>query len=177
MLTISHPTILEAGNDTLITSGSGATIILNPSAVNANTILWTTTGTGTFSPSDTSLNAVYTPSTADYLNDSIVLTITTGGGCGPVIDQIVVEFTPFVVPNVFTPYPGSPGLNDYFVIPNLPPNSKLFVYDRWGLMVYKSDYYHNEWDAYGLKSDVYYYVIVTTTKSYHGAVQVIREEE
>lgn len=175
-LTINHPTLLEAGRDTLLASVSGGTVILHPTVTNANNIVWTTTGSGTFSPSDTSVNAIYTPSASDYTKDSVVLTITTAGGCGPVIDRVVVEFTPFIVPNVFTPYPGSPGLNDYFVIANLPANTKLFVYDRWGLMVYQSDYYHNEWDAYGLKSDVYYYVIATPDKSYHGAIQVIREE-
>lgn len=176
LLTINHPTQLEAGRDTLIAGTTGVTIILNPIVTNANNVIWTTSGSGTFSPSDTSLNAIYTPSASDFLKDSIVLSITTAGGCGPVIDRVVVEFSKLIIPNVFTPYPGSPGYNDYFLIQNLVPNTKLFVYDRWGILVYKSDYYHNEWDAYGLKADVYYYVVEAPNKSYHGSVQVIREE-
>ena len=177
MLTINYPSTVAADNDTLIASDIGVTIPLSPTVTNTNGIVWTTTGTGTFTPSDTSVNAVYTPSTADYSLDSLLLTITTSGGCGAVTDFLVVEFTPFVIPNVFTPYPSSPGQNDYFEIKNLPAHTKLFIYDRWGLLVYKSEYYRNDWDAYGLKSDVYYYVIEIPAKSFHGAIQVIREEE
>ncbi len=179
MITINHPSSIVAGNDTLILNDNGVTIPLAPTATNITGVTWTSSGTGSFSPSDTSLNATYTPSTTDYTLDSLVLTVTTSGGCGAVTDNIVVEFAPFVVPNVFTPYPSSPGQNDYFVITNIPANTKLFVYDRWGLMVFKSDYYMNNWDAYGLKSDVYYYVIEIPepVKVFHGAVQIIREKE
>ncbi|MBK7570888.1 MAG: gliding motility-associated C-terminal domain-containing protein [Bacteroidetes bacterium] len=179
MITINHPSTILAGNDTLILNDNGVTIPLAPTATNVSGVTWTSSGTGSFSPSDTSLNAVYTPSAADYTLDSLLLTVTTSGGCGAVTDYLVVEFAPFVVPNVFTPYPSSPGQNDYFVISNIPANTKLFIYDRWGLMVYKSDYYQNNWDAYGLKSDVYYYVveIPEPAKVFHGAIQVIREKE
>lgn len=179
MLTINHPTTVQAGNDTLILNDNGVTIPLSPVVTNAASIAWTSTGTGSFSPDATTQNAVYTPSPADYGLDSIVLTIMTAGGCGPMSDYLVVEFAPFVVPNVFTPYPLSPGQNDYFEIKNIPAHTKLFVYDRWGLLVYKSDYYMNNWDAYGLKSDLYYYVleIPNPVKSFHGAIQIIKDEK
>ena len=179
ILTIAHPSSVEAGNDTLILSDNGVTIPLAPVVTNVSGVTWTTTGTGTFSPSDTSLNATYTPSAEDYALDSVALTITTSGGCGATTDYLIVEFSPFTVPNVFTPYPSSPGQNDYFVIKNIPANTKLFIYDRWGLLVFKSEFYRNDWDAFGLKSDVYYYVIdiPSPAKTFHGAVQVIRAED
>ncbi|MFZ7115451.1 MAG: gliding motility-associated C-terminal domain-containing protein [Bacteroidota bacterium] len=179
MLTIAHPSSVEAGNDTLILSDNGVSIPLSPVVTNVSGVTWTTTGTGTFSPSDTSMNATYTPSAEDFAMDSLVLTITTSGGCGATTDYLVVEFSPFTVPNVFTPYPSSPGQNDYFVIKNIPANTKLFIYDRWGLLVFKSEYYRNDWDGFGLKSDVYYYVldIPSPAKTFHGAVQIIREED
>jgi hypothetical protein len=143
--------------------------------LNSPTLLWTTTGGGSFSPSDTSLNAVYTPATTDWDLDSVVLTLTATGGCINVSDYLVIDFTPFVIPNVFTPYPSSPGFNDYFVIDHLPAGTFLKIWDRWGKVVFTSDYYLNNWDAYGLKADVYYYVLETEEKSYKGWVQVLRD--
>ena len=144
--------------------------------INLSGILWTTNGTGTFTPSDTTLNAVYTPSVADFDLDSIIIIATTTGSCTPVIDSLIIDFAPFVVPNVFTPYPTSPGQNDFFVIRYLTPNCILKVWDRWGSLVYTSDYYQNDWDANGLKADVYYYLVISEDKKYRGWVQVMRGE-
>ena len=170
------PTI-EAGRDTVIASGPGsnATVPLQPVGTNLAGVLWTSSGSGTFSPSDTSLNAVYTPSNQDFSSTSLLLIVTTTGSCQSISDFITVDFTPFIVPNSFTPYPSSPGKNDFFFIPNLPVNSKLQVWDRWGMLVYLSDNYLNNWDANGLKSDTYYYVLETTTKSYKSWVSVFRD--
>lgn len=172
----SLPTIY-AGRDTVITSGpgSGTTLPLAPLVTNSPTVIWTTTGTGTFSPSDTSLNAIYTPSDADYALDSVILTVTTTGGCITVNDQLKIEFTPFVIPNIITPNPNTPGYNDYFEIKNLPPHSQLKIWDRWGLLVFVTGYYRNDWDAALLKSDIYYYLLTLEDgKDYHGWVKVVR---
>lgn len=168
---------LEAGNDTLISTGpsSNAMVVLNPSGTNLTSIHWTSTGSGSFSPSDTSLNPVYIPSAADYSSGHIYIVAVTTGACNPVTDSLKVDFSTFQVPNVFTPYPASPGQNDFFVIPNLPPNSRLQVWDRWGMLVYTSDNYQNNWDGFGLESDTYYYVLDTTDKSYKGWVTMIRD--
>jgi gliding motility-associated-like protein len=40
-------------------------------------------GTGTYSPNNTTLNAVYTPSAAEYAADSVTLTLTTNDPVGP----------------------------------------------------------------------------------------------
>ncbi|MBL0104584.1 MAG: gliding motility-associated C-terminal domain-containing protein [Bacteroidetes bacterium] len=167
---------IDAGADTTLTSGVGATVPLSPVATNAGGVIWTTSGSGTFSPSDTTLNATYTPSIGDFSLPEVYLTVTTTGGCVPAVDSLKLEFTPFVVPNVFTPYPASPGYNDYFEIKNLPPDSKLYIYNRWGELVYKSDSYRNNWDGYGLTSDTYWYVLATEQKEYHGWIQLLREE-
>jgi len=172
-----YPTVF-AGYDTTLTEGpdAGSTVPLNGLVSNVTGGFWTTSGTGTFSPSNSALNAVYTPSAADYNEDSIILTLTTVGGCRIVSDYLLIDIAPFVIPNVFTPYPTSPGFNDFFVIPNLPPNTKLKIWDRWGLLVYDTDYYQNDWDAAELKAETYYYVLTTTKKEYHGFIKVIRAE-
>ena len=112
------------GADTILSSkiGDGAIVPLSPEVINFSGILWTSSGSGTFTPSDTALNAVYTPSVADFDIDSIIIIATTTGSCIPVIDSLIIDFTPFVVPNVLTPYPTSPGQNDFFVIRYLTPN-------------------------------------------------------
>lgn len=177
-LNILDEPLVNAGNDTLLAAGpnSGATIPLNPVVANVTSILWTTSGSGTFSPSDTSLNATYTPSSQDYQNDTVILVLNGFGGCYPAIDTIVVELAAFIIPNVFTPYPASPGKNDYFVINNLPDNCPLKIWDRWGHLVFESDNYKNNWDAANLNADTYYYVITARGKDYKGWISVLRDE-
>jgi hypothetical protein len=55
---------------------------------------WSSSGTGTFSPNNTTLNAVYTPSASDIANGSVTLTLISTGGCTPVSDQTLITFTP-----------------------------------------------------------------------------------
>ena len=94
----------------------------------------------------------------------------------PESDFLVIHFVPLILPNVITPYPLSPGENEYFFINNLPPNSKLKIWDRWGTLVFVTDYYLNDWDAAELKGDVYYYALITEAKEFHGWIKVIRDE-
>ncbi len=172
-----HPYI-TAGSDTTLTIGAGPGVMLplNPVTINVQGVIWTSSGNGTFAPSDTSLNATYMPSKEDFNRDSIVITVTTTGTCSAASDYLVVDFSPLIIPNIFTPYPSSPGINDYFSIRNLTPNTGVKIFDRWGMLVYQSDYYRNDWDAYGLKADVYFYVVSSVEKDYKGWVQVLREE-
>jgi hypothetical protein len=175
-VTIQKHPFIQVGNDTTLASSkaAGSTLPLNPVTINVSGVHWSTNGSGTFTPTDTSLNAVYIPSSTDYDLDSIFIIATTTGSCAPYGDTLVVDFAPFIIPNVFTPYPASPGYNDYFVIRYLTPNCILKVWDRWGSLVYSSDYYQNDWDANGLKADVYYYLVLSEDKKYRGWVQVMR---
>ncbi|MCE9540103.1 MAG: gliding motility-associated C-terminal domain-containing protein, partial [Bacteroidetes bacterium] len=52
-------------------------------------------GTGTFSPDNNALNAVYTPSVAEYAADSVLLTLTTDdppGSCTPSLSNVTFHF-------------------------------------------------------------------------------------
>ena len=175
---IQHHPYINAGPDTTLSSNAktGVKVPLTPNTINVSGIKWTTSGTGIFTPSDTTLNAVYTPSEADFGLNSVILTATTTGSCTPVADALIIDFTPFVIPNIFTPDPTRPGYKDFFVIRFLTKNTILKVWDRWGTLVYTSDYYQNDWDANGLKADVYYYVVISEDKKYKGWVQVLRGE-
>lgn len=86
-------------------------------------------GSGTFTPSNSTLNAVYTPTAAEVSNGSVVLTLTStnNGTCTVVTDGIQINFVapPFAnfsgtsvcegLPNVFTDFslPGSGTLTNW----------------------------------------------------------------
>jgi large repetitive protein len=102
--------VSPVANDTVVVSNAPATanagpnqIICagNPVAV-AGTItggstsgIWTTSGTGTFSPVNTSLNALYNPSPADTAAGAVLLTLTTTntGSCPPSSSSMTVTIT------------------------------------------------------------------------------------
>jgi gliding motility-associated-like protein len=78
----------------------------------------------------------------------------------------------FFVPNIFTP--NGDGKNDFFYIPELPDGSKLRVYDRWGILVYQSQYYLNNWNGSKEPDGTYYYELTTNKEIIKGWVQIVR---
>jgi hypothetical protein len=65
----------------------------------AATGTWTTSGTGTFNPNATTLNAVYTPSAADIAAGTVTLTLTTNdpdgaGPCTAAVDTMILTIKP-----------------------------------------------------------------------------------
>jgi autotransporter-associated beta strand protein len=52
--------------------------------------VWTTIGTGTFSPDATTLNATYCPSVGDVAAGTVTLTLTSTGPCAPCADATAV---------------------------------------------------------------------------------------
>ncbi|MEO8887257.1 MAG: PKD domain-containing protein [Mucilaginibacter sp.] len=80
------------------TAGTPTVVHLNGTVKNGTVTspIWTTSGSGTFSPA-TSLVTDYTPSNQDYLNGSVVLTLSgsTGlsGACATVTSSITLNLT------------------------------------------------------------------------------------
>ncbi|MCX2738923.1 gliding motility-associated C-terminal domain-containing protein [Pontibacter anaerobius] len=62
-------------------------------------------GGGTFSPSNTALNAVYTPTASEIAAGSVKLTLTStgNGSCSPVKDDVLITFYPIDVQLTGTP--------------------------------------------------------------------------
>ncbi|MBK9983112.1 MAG: HYR domain-containing protein [Saprospiraceae bacterium] len=56
------------------------------------TVLWTTSGTGSFNGTQTNEDAVYTPSAADIVAGTVVLTMTVTGTCTTASDMITLHF-------------------------------------------------------------------------------------
>lgn len=93
--TIERAPVVVAGNDMNVCDNEK--IILNGIITGfTNTGIWTTTGTGSFTPSNTSLNSIYTPSASDISAGSIqiILTSTNNRLCNPSIDTMKVTFIP-----------------------------------------------------------------------------------
>jgi len=83
-------------------------------------------------------------------------------------------------PNVITP--NGDDKNENFIIEGLEKyaHNKLVIFNRYGDHVYEVEDYKNNWNAKGLNSGTYYYVLVTTDAhglqtTFKGWVQVIKD--
>ncbi|WMJ73025.1 gliding motility-associated C-terminal domain-containing protein [Cytophagaceae bacterium ABcell3] len=94
-LYISPTPAADAGPDVEICANSGG-VQLSGAVANAPGGVWTTSGSGTFDPSETDLDAFYVPSGADTIAGSVVLRLTTAGmePCIPAYDEMTLSFTP-----------------------------------------------------------------------------------
>ncbi len=92
-ITINPAPIVSAGAD-LQSCANNPSVILDGNVQFASGGIWSG-GNGSFSPSNTSLNAIYTPTADETNNGSMVLTLTsTGiGSCLAVNDQVQIIFT------------------------------------------------------------------------------------
>ncbi|MEI6124854.1 MAG: gliding motility-associated C-terminal domain-containing protein, partial [Bacteroidota bacterium] len=93
LLNISHQATVNAGVDATICETSTYTLV-TATATNSTSLLWTSSGTGTFDNSAL-LNATYTPSAADITSGSVVLTIiaNSAGPCVSVSDTMTLNFS------------------------------------------------------------------------------------
>jgi len=87
------PIVVNANSDQTICANSTATLSGTVSG-GATTGIWSTAGTGTFTPNSTSLNAVYTPSPTDIANGHVDLTLTSTSMCFAVSDIMRISFSP-----------------------------------------------------------------------------------
>lgn len=87
-VTISASPAANAGADATVCAGSTYQLV-GASATNYSSILWTTSGNGTFN-NPSNLNAVYTPGSADIASGNVTLSLTASGNgsCSPVTDAM-----------------------------------------------------------------------------------------
>jgi gliding motility-associated-like protein len=107
---------------------------------------------------------------------SYILTVTDQHNC-TATDTFFVECSPLipiVVPQFLSP--NNDGKNDLWIFGNTAqyPEIKVWVYNRWGNIVYQSDMYQNNWNGWftegrqvdgPLPAATYFYVIDTMKKS------------
>jgi gliding motility-associated-like protein len=97
-VSISQPMMAAAGSDIMICENQNS-ISLNGSVQNATSFVWTG-GSGVFSPSNSTLNAIYFPSAAEMTNGSVNLILQTSAsqGCPAVSDTMHISIAPLPVP-------------------------------------------------------------------------------
>jgi hypothetical protein len=95
MLTLSA--IADAGADDNVCEGSTYTLG-GTSASNNTGLSWTTSGTGSFNPTNT-LTPIYTPSAADIAAGNVTLTLTATGNspCSDAISSMVLTIIPAAI--------------------------------------------------------------------------------
>ena len=77
------------------------------------------------------------------------------------------------IPNLFTP--NGDGKNEVFQIKNLPANSSIQIFNRWGSRVYESSSYNNTWDGGNVPDGTYFYLLMLPDKkTEHGFVEIRR---
>jgi gliding motility-associated-like protein len=93
-VTIAPKPIVNAGPDQTVCATVGS-VALTGTVANATGGIWTTTGTGVFTPSATTLNANYKASAADTVasNVKLILTSTGNGTCGAEKDTMLVSIS------------------------------------------------------------------------------------
>ncbi|MDW7692582.1 gliding motility-associated C-terminal domain-containing protein [Flammeovirgaceae bacterium SG7u.111] len=97
--------------------------------------------------------------------------------CDVFVDSIYINLISddlLTIPNAFSP--NSDGINDFFELPLEHGTVELFVYNRWGEIVYESMDYQNDWDGNSLPSGEYYYFFSSTglCKEYKGMISIVK---
>ncbi len=100
LIVFTNAPTVNAGLDIASCKNNAATALSGIVSGTTTTGIWSG-GTGTFSPNNTALNAIYNPSAADLTAGSITLTLTStsNANCNAVTDNMVINFTPSPVVN------------------------------------------------------------------------------
>lgn len=133
---------------------------------------WTLVGSGILG---TGSSVSYTSTLEGEYNMTLI--VETMDGC---IDSITKPFQVFgelKIPNIVTA--NGDHTNDEFYITNLKPNTKLYIQNRWGNIVFETDNYKNDWGGIDITGEklvdgVYFYQLITVDgKMWQGNVHLL----
>lgn len=108
---------------------------------------------------------------------SVTLTVVDANGCVDSVTVAIEVLSDLEVPNVITA--NGDGVNDFFILKGLLPNTKLLILNRWGNLIYTSDNYDNTWNGRDMSGNnvvegVYTYAVTTPDGNQkHGFVHVV----
>ena len=93
---VDEPPVADAGPDQVVCIASPNVFLAGKITGGTTTGIWTTSGTGTFSPSSNDLNAQYLTTAADKAAGSVVLTLTSTSedDCNIATSSMTVRFGP-----------------------------------------------------------------------------------
>jgi gliding motility-associated-like protein len=133
--------------------------------------------TWTFGDTSTTLNN-FNPTHA-YSNGghyAVTLFVRSDKGCLDTAVIFVDVRYPIVIPNIITP--NGDGINEYLEFKNLLryTNNKLWIYNRWGKLLYSSDDYQNNWTGKDYSDGTYYFILEVPDirKTYKGFFTSLR---
>jgi|GEM_PF-1483262 gliding motility-associated-like protein len=115
----------------------------------------------------------------------VLLEVTNEFGCDTIVTlEVPLQEAELKIPNVLTP--NGDGLNDVFHVQNAKTGAdiryeyisvELYVYNRYGKVVYKDSSYQNDWKARGLSDGTYFFVLRTNgyyrDDEHQGAITII----
>jgi gliding motility-associated-like protein len=111
----------------------------------------------------------------DPVTYKITLNVSALDGlCKDEYDTTIV-INPFYVPNVITP--NNDDANQQFVVKGIEDgNWDMKIYNRWGVLVFHSPRYKNDWEGENVSSGVYYFKLTNqpADRIYKGWVHVIK---
>jgi gliding motility-associated-like protein len=125
--------------------------------------------------SDASQNATHIyPNPGDY---EICLVVVDQGGCTDTVCSIVpVAPAEVFIPNVITA--NGDGVNDILKFEYLEfyPENHLTIIDRWGVVIYETSDYQNNWDPRPYSDGTYFFRLTLTAadKEYNGFFQIVK---
>jgi gliding motility-associated-like protein len=108
---------------------------------------------------------------------NVTLYTYTVNGCSDSMTLSFEVINDLVIPNVITA--NGDGINDYFILDGLIPNTKLLILNRWGNLIYQTDNYDNTWAGQNLNGNlvtegVYTYIVTLPDgEKRHGFVHVV----
>lgn len=108
---------------------------------------------------------------------SVTLHAYAANGCSDSTTVTVEIIYEIKIPNVITV--NGDGVNDFFLLHEMQPNTQLLILNRWGNLVYSSDNYDNSWNGRDLSGNyvsegVYSYLVtIPDGTKYHGFVHVV----
>jgi gliding motility-associated-like protein len=152
-ITYSPPSPIEAGTTIVFTDAS--TISTGSVVSNSWSFGDTATAVNNTNPSHTY------PYGGHY---AVTLIVKSDKGC---LDTTVVYIDvqyPIVAPNIITP--NGDNINEFLEFKNLLyfKNNKLWIYNRWGTLLYQSDDYKNNWTGKEYSDGTYYYILEVPDK-------------
>lgn len=129
-----------------------------------------------FDDGNTALGTQQTYTYADTGSYNVMYVVTNSEGCIDTLISEIVVIGDVIVPNVFSP--NGDGKNDFFVIGNLEAfkNPAIWIYNRWGKLLFSSDNYQNNWDGDDNPDGTYFFLLKLNDpeKEYKGTVFITK---
>ncbi len=170
-INVINKPVVNAGPDKIIFKGQSAQL-LGTVTGNGNTYSW--------SP-PAYINDIFSlqPFVNPPADTKYILRTSSSFGCKSVSDTMLVKvYNGMYIPNAFSP--NADGINDTWNIPSLSayPAFELFIYGRWGQLVFHTTTNPVAWDGKYKNTDcpngAYTYIIKTGKELFKGSVIIIR---